>query len=64
MQNELIPIREVLKRTGLSRAALYRQIHEGTFPSQVPIGKRSVRWPSGEVEAWIESRIDAARVAA
>ena len=47
---------EVERRVGLRRSSLYREMREGRFPLPVRVGPRAVRWPSGEVEAWITSR--------
>ncbi|MCD8512877.1 MAG: AlpA family transcriptional regulator [Nitrincola sp.] len=48
---------EVVNATGLSRSSLYRLIEDGTFPSSIRIGGRSVAWCDEEVNAWIEERI-------
>lgn len=41
-----------------SHASIYNAIKEGLFTKPVPIGQRSVGWPSDEVKA-----INAARIA-
>lgn len=41
--------------TGLKRSALYARIAAGTFPRQVILSSRCVRWRAGEVLAWLES---------
>ena len=41
-----------------SHASIYNAIHAGLFTKPVPIGQRSVGWPSEEVKA-----INAARIA-
>lgn len=41
-----------------SHASIYNAIHAGLFTKPVPIGQRSVGWPSDEVQA-----INAARIA-
>ena len=51
----------VMSRTGLSRSSIYNKISKGEFPEQVRLGIRSVGWISGEVDDWIENRIDASR---
>ena len=51
-------ISDVTKRTGLSRAAIYRMIAEGTFPRQVPIGTRAVGWRLSSVLEWMASPRD------
>jgi len=54
---ELVTVDVVLKATGLSRSALERSIRRGDFPQGARIGKRALRWPKDEVEAWIEQKI-------
>lgn len=63
----LMRIAQLLAATGLSRSSVYAKNNpnssqfDPTFPKPVPLGARAVAWPSNEVEAWIQSRIDAAR---
>ena len=40
-----------------SHASIYTQIREGLFTKPVPIGARSVGWPSHEVEAIVAARV-------
>lgn len=58
---DLIRIRQVRARTGLSTTAIYRRMSEGTFPRPIPLGGKCVAWIDTEVSAWIEERITAAR---
>lgn len=57
MDEELIPLREVMKRTGRRRSAIYDDINKGRFPKPVRLGKRSSRWVASEVAEWINDRI-------
>jgi prophage regulatory protein len=59
MAIRMLPIAEVLNRTGLSRRTLYTAISEGRFPRQVQITKRRVGWPEPEIEDFIKARIAA-----
>lgn len=52
----LLRIREVLFRTGMSRATLYRRIAQGDFPKAYSLGGRIVGWADTEVDAWIACR--------
>ncbi len=61
MATRLLPLKEVLARTSISRSQTYRLIAEGTFPASVPLGSR-VAWIESEVQGWIDARI-AARAA-
>ena len=53
----ILKLKQVKKRTGLSRSTIYNRIHEGTFPKQVKLGARSVGWLENEVEAWLSAKI-------
>ena len=53
----LLRLREVCRRTGLSRSAIYRGIAAGVFPAPVKLSERATAWSSGEVETWISARI-------
>lgn len=60
MTDQLLRRPEVERLTGLPRSTLYERIAEGSFPKQIRIGRRGVRWRSSEVEAWIQLQIDQA----
>lgn len=52
----LLRLPEVLHRTGLSRATLYRRIAANEFPEGLSLGGNVTAWAETEVEAWIGSR--------
>ena len=47
---------EVEARTSLSCSAIYRLMRAGRFPEPLRVGVRAVRWPTSEIEAWLQSR--------
>jgi excisionase family DNA binding protein len=50
----LLTVAEVGKLVSLSRATIYANMREGTFPRPVEIpGVRSSRWRRSDVEAWL-----------
>ncbi len=57
----LLRLSEVKHLVGLGRSAIYDQIKCGLFPPPVHLGARAVAWPSDEIAAWIDARIEAAR---
>jgi len=57
MNNSLIRFPEVQKRTGYSKAWLYRLLGENRFPKPVKIGSRSIAFVESEIDAWIAERI-------
>ncbi len=54
-QATLIKIDEVMRRTTLSRAYIYRKIKNGEFPQQVVLGKQSSAWFEHEIDAWLRA---------
>lgn len=48
----LIPIKDLPKKIGLSKATIYRQIKAGKFPNPHKVCSRSL-WLSTEVDDWI-----------
>ena len=54
--NRLLNAEEVMNRIGLKRTALYNLVRRGDFPRPLRIGVRATRWPSLQIDQWIESR--------
>lgn len=52
----LIRMKEVQRRTGLSRPTLYRLVKDHKFPRPVRLMTHSVAWRQHEVDAWIQTR--------
>ena len=59
MASKILPIDEVVERTGLSRRLLYLEISEGRFPRSIQLTARRVGWPEADIEAWIAEKIAA-----
>ena len=56
MSPTLERIGDVVRRTTLPKASIYRDIAIGAFPKPIQIGPKRVAWLSAEVDAWIERR--------
>jgi len=63
MSYQFIRLPEVLRRTGLSRTALYEQVKCKAFPKPIQIAKRSVAWTDEDVNRWCNERIAQSRLA-
>lgn len=57
MSTRILPIDQVLDRTGLSRRTLYTEISEGRFPKPVQLTARRVGWPEADVENFLTGKI-------
>ncbi|ALP64013.1 AlpA family transcriptional regulator [Paraburkholderia caribensis] len=44
--------------TGLPRSSIYAEMKKGTFPQSVKLSKRAVGWFSGEIDMWMQRRIE------
>lgn len=53
--DQILRIKTVLKRTGLSRSTMYRKMENGTFPRNVQISTRCVGWRESAVNAWLRN---------
>ncbi|WP_413535785.1 helix-turn-helix transcriptional regulator [Rahnella inusitata] len=61
MVKSLIRLSEVQRRTGYSKAWLYRLMSQGKFPTSVKIGTRSIAFVESEIDEWINQRIAESR---
>lgn len=53
----LLRLREVCRRTGLSRSEIYRRIGAASFPAPIKLGERASAWAEHEVTVWIAERV-------
>ncbi len=54
----LLTLKEVMHLTGLRHSSIYKFMEEGHFPKSVSIGGHSVMWSEGDIQTWIESKIE------
>jgi len=57
MSKQFIKLKEVIKKTALSRSTIYLMMNKGDFPNQYQISARSVVWIEEEVDQWIDNKI-------
>ena len=55
----LMPLKEVVRATTLSRTAINNKRIAGDFPAEVPLGEKRIAFVRAEVMAWLQARIDA-----
>lgn len=56
----LLRLPQVIEKTGLSRATIYRLIAAGQFPRQVKLSQRVSAWSSRAIASWIADRVNSA----
>lgn len=57
----MLRLRDVLRKTALSRSQIYRLIALREFPRQIPLGARAAGWIEQEIDQWLLDRINSAR---
>lgn len=57
----LVRLCEVKRRTGYSKAWIYRLMSQGKFPSSIKIGTRAIAFVESEIDDWINQRIEESR---
>ena len=61
MPNTLIRLPEVQRRTGYSKAWIYRLMSQSRFPKKIKIGSRAIAFIESEIDEWINHRIAESR---
>ncbi|HCI5779675.1 TPA: AlpA family transcriptional regulator [Klebsiella quasipneumoniae subsp. quasipneumoniae] len=61
MSQSLIRLPEVQRRTGYSKAWIYRLMSEHRFPLAVKIGSRAIAFVESEIDEWVNQRIAESR---
>jgi excisionase family DNA binding protein len=57
LSERYIPLSELCALTGLSQSTVRRAVKSGTAPQPARISRRSLRWSSSEIHAWMRSRV-------
>lgn len=63
MTEAVIRWRRVKELVNLSRVTVWRMERRGLFPGRVQLGASSVGWWEHEIQAWLDSRPRAGRMA-
>ncbi|WP_031599525.1 AlpA family transcriptional regulator [Ferrovum myxofaciens] len=53
----ILRLPQVMDRTALSRSTIYQYMSEGEFPESVGLGSRAVGWVEGEINDWLQTKI-------
>lgn len=61
MSKSLIRLPDVQRRTGYSKAWIYRLMSQGKFPASVKIGTRAIAFVESEIDDWVNQRIAESR---
>ena len=54
--SKLLRLHQVIETTGLARSTIYKMIALRQFPAPLKLTRKTVAWPSTEIDGWIASR--------
>jgi prophage regulatory protein len=57
----LLRLPRVKDRVGLGRSSIYALVASGHFPRPISLGGRAMAWLESDINAWIQTKVDAAR---
>ena len=55
----VLKIKEVAEEISVSVPQVYKLVSLGRFPKQIKLGERGSGWLRTEVDAWLQSRVEA-----
>jgi prophage regulatory protein len=56
---QILRIKDVMAKTGLSRASIYKLQAADCFPRSIALSGRAVGWYAYEIDVWLQQRVDA-----
>ena len=51
----LLTVRDLCRRLAVSRTTIYERLRTGKLPAPIYVGDHCPRWPSDEIDSWIDS---------
>ena len=54
---QVLRMKDVIKKTGLSRSAIYNFVASNSFPRPIKLGVKAMGWADSEIDDWILSKM-------
>ena len=59
MMSKVLKVKEVAEEINVSVTQVYKLVSLGRFPKPIKLGERGSGWLTTEIDAWLQSRVDA-----
>ena len=59
MMSKVLKVKEVAEEINVSVPQVYKLVNLGRFPKPIKLGERGSGWLTSEIEAWLQSKVDA-----
>lgn len=56
-EERFLRAKDVVEKTTLSKATIYRKVKDGSFPAPTRLSHRVAVWASTAIEQWMESAV-------
>jgi len=58
-KSKILKVKQVAEEINVSVPQVYKLVSLGRFPRPIKLGERGSGWLTTEIDAWLQSRIDA-----
>ena len=59
VMSKILKVKEVAAELNVSVQQIYKLVSKGRFPKPIKLGERGSGWLTSEIDAWLQSRVDA-----
>ena len=59
VMSKILKVKEVAAELNVSVQQIYKLVSKGKFPKPIKLGERGSGWLTSEIDAWLQSRVDA-----
>ena len=59
VMSKILKVKQVAEEINVSVAQVYKLVSLGRFPKPIKLGERGSGWLTTEIDAWLQSRVDA-----
>ena len=59
VMSKILKVKQVAKEINVSVPQVYKLVSLGRFPKPIKLGERGSGWLTSEIDAWLQSRVDA-----
>ena len=59
VMSKILKVKEVAEELNVSVQQIYKLVSKGRFPKPIKLGERGSGWLTSEIDAWLQSKVDA-----
>ena len=59
MMSKLLKAKQVAEYVNVSKSQIYKLVQQGRLPKPIKLGERGSAWLVSEIDAWLQSKVDA-----